>query len=187
MTKDYEMPGEIRTWGTYVSDEAIERVTEVLKSKWLNTGKNEKLLRETFCKKFGSKYCVAVNNGTAALRASYAMLGIGPGDEVVTTPYTFIATNTSILEQGATPIFADIRYEDLNVTADSIAEKITKKTKAIVIVHYAGNPVDLDEIRELARLHRLPLVEDSAHAMGSMYKEKYIFLSILFVQHLRVI
>ena len=174
MAKDYEMPGEIRTWGTYVSDEAVERVNEVLKSKWLNTGKNEKHLRETFCKKFGSKYCVAVNNGTAALRASYAMLGIGPGDEVVTTPYTFIATNTAILEQGATPVFADVRYGDLNVTAKDIEEKITRKTKAIVVVHYAGNPVDLDEIRIVANYYKLPLIEDSAHAMGSKYKGKYI-------------
>jgi len=172
--KDYEMPGDIRTWGTYVPESAIDRVTKTLKSKWLNTGKNEKKLREIFCQTFGSKYCVAVNNGTAALRASYAMLGIGPGDEVVSTPYTFMATNTAILEQGATPVFADIRYEDLNVTAETIEQQITNKTKAIVIVHYAGNPVDLDEIRELAQINGLPLIEDSAHAMGSIYKNKYI-------------
>jgi len=174
MAKDYEMPGDVRTWGVYVPDEAIERVTEVLKTGWLNTGKNEKLLRETFCNRFGAKHCVAVNNGTAALRATYSMLGIGPGDEVVSTPYTFIATNTSILEQGATPVFADVRYGDLNVTAETIEKKITKKTKAIVVVHYAGNPVDLEEIRELADLHNLPLIEDSAHAIGSKYRGKYI-------------
>jgi dTDP-4-amino-4,6-dideoxygalactose transaminase len=174
MAKDYEMPGEVRTWGVYVPDEAIKRVTEVLKTGWLNTGKNEKLLRETFCERFGAKYCVAVNNGTAALRATYSMLGIGPGDEVVTTPYTFIATNTAILEQGATPVFADVRYEDLNITAESIEKKLTWKTKAIVVVHYAGNPVDLDEIRALAKYSELPLIEDSAHAIGSRYKDKYI-------------
>jgi perosamine synthetase len=174
MAKDYEMPGDVRTWGVYVPDEAIERVTEVLRTGWLNTGKNEKLLREMFCKKFNAPYCVAVNNGTAALRATYSMLGIGPGDEVITTPYTFLATNTTILEQGAIPVFADIRYEDLNVTAETIEKKITKNTKAIVVVHYAGNPVDLDEIRELADVYDLPLVEDSAHAIGSKYKGKYI-------------
>ena len=174
MAKDYEMPGDIRTWGVYVPDDAIKRVTEVLRTGWLNTGKNEKLLRETFCKKFKAPYCIAVNNGTAALRATYSMLGIGPGDEVVTTPYTFIATNTAILEQGATPVFADVRYDDLNVTADSIEKKLTKKTKAIVVVHYAGNPVDLDEIREVAMNYDLPLIEDSAHAIGSKYKGKYI-------------
>jgi len=174
MAKDYEMPGEVRTWGVYVPDEAIDRVTEVLKTGWLNTGKNEKLLRETFCKRFRAKHCVAVNNGTAALRATYSMLGIGLGDEVVTTPYTFIATNTAILEQGATPVFADVRYEDLNVTAKSIEQKITNKTKAIVVVHYAGNPADLDEIRVVAKYYKLPLIEDSAHAIGSKYKGKYI-------------
>lgn len=172
--KDYEMPGDIRAWGVYVPDEAITRVTDVLKSKWLNTGKMEKELRETFSKRFGAKHVVAVSNGTAALRACHAMLGVGPGDEVVSTPYTFIATNTSILEQGATPVFADIRYEDLNITAESIEKKITKKTKAIVAVHFAGNPVDLDEIRALAKSYSLPFIEDSAHALGSQYKGKYI-------------
>ena len=171
---DYHMPGDIRTWGTYVPEEAIERATEVLNGGWLNTGKNEKLLREIFCDKFNSRFCVAVNNGTAALRTSYAMLGIGHGDEVISTPYTFIATNTSILEQGAIPVFADVRYEDLNVTAETIERKITNKTKAIVVVHYAGNPVDLDEIRSLAMSYNLPLIEDSAHALGSRYKDKYI-------------
>jgi len=174
MKKDYEMSGDIRTWGTYIPAEAIIRVTEVLKTGWLNTGKNEKLLRKLFCEKFKALNCVAVNNGTAALRASYAMLGIGEGDEVVTTPYTFLATNTAILEQRATPVFADIRYDDLNVTAETIEKKITKKTKAIVVVHYAGNPVDLDEIRNLALTYNLPLIEDSAHALGAKYKGKYI-------------
>jgi perosamine synthetase len=114
VVKDYEMPNDIRSWGVYVPEEAIERVAEVLKSGWINTGKHEKELRDLFRKKFLVAHCVAVNNGTAALRASYQMLGIGHGDEVVTTPYTFIATNTSLLEQGAIPVFADIRYGDLN-------------------------------------------------------------------------
>ena len=175
MTKDYDnIHNIIRTWGTYIPREAIIRVNEVLNSKWLNTGKNENYLRKLFCKKFKSKYCVAVNSGTSALRASYAMLNIGVNDEVITTPYTFIATNTSILEQGGTPIFADIRYDDLNVTAETISKKITKKTKAIVVVHYAGNPVDLDDIRFLAKSINVPLIEDSAHALGSIYKGKYI-------------
>ena len=174
MVKDYEMPNDIRSWGVYVPEEAIERVAEVLKSGWINTGKHEKELRDLFRKKFLVAHCVAVNNGTAALRASYQMLGIGHGDEVVTTPYTFIATNTSLLEQGAIPVFADIRYGDLNVTAETIEEKLTSKTKAIVIVHYAGNPVDLDEIRALADSYNVPLIEDSAHAMGSKYKDSYI-------------
>ncbi len=174
MTQDYDMLGNIRSWGVFVPEEAIELVNNVLKTGWLNTGKYEKRLRELFHNKFSVRYCVAVNNGTAALRASYAMLGIGRGDEVISTPYTFIATNTSILEQGAIPVFADIRYDDLNITAEEIEKQISKKTKAIVVVHYAGNPVDLDEIRDLAQSYNLPLIEDSAHALGSKYKGRYI-------------
>ena len=173
--KDYELTDElIRTWSTFVPKEAIVEVGKTLKSGWINTGKKEKELREKASKKWRFPYCVAVNNGTSALRASLAMLGVGPGDEVVTTPFTFIATNTAILEQGAKPVFADIKYEDLNIDPQSIEKKITRKTKAIMIVHYGGNACDLDEIRAIGKKHNLPIIEDSAHALGSMYKGKYI-------------
>jgi dTDP-4-amino-4,6-dideoxygalactose transaminase len=172
--KDYEMEGDIRTWGVYVPDEAIEAIQGILKSKWLNTGEQEVLFRRKVCEKFNFPYCVATNNGTAALRASLAMLGVGPGDEVITTPYTFIATNTSILEQGAQPVFADIKYDDLNIDPESIAEKITKKTKAIICVHYAGNPCDMNEIKEIGRINNLPIIEDCAHALGSQYKGRFV-------------
>ena len=145
-----------------------------MKSKWINTGKKEQELRKKASQKWDFPYCVAVNNCTGALRASLAMLGVGFGDEVISTPYTFIATNTAILEQGAKPIFADIRYEDLNIDPESIRQKITSKTKAIVVVHYGGNPVDLDEIRKIGNEHGIPIIEDAAHAMGSTYKGKYI-------------
>ncbi len=172
--KDYQMEGNIRTWGVYVPDEAGAEVQKILKSKWLNTGKQEKLFRQKMCEKFNIPYCVATNNGTASLRASLAMLGVGPGDEVISTPYTFMATNTSILEQGATPVFADIKYDDLNIDPGSIKERITDKTKAVICVHYAGNPCDMDEIREIGRENNLPIIEDSAHAIGSKYKGQYI-------------
>src|SRR3989344_950440 len=136
--------------------------------------KKDKELREKVRSKWNFPFCVAVNNGTAALRASLAVVGVGPGDEVISTPYTFIATNTAILEQGAKPVFADIKYDDLNINPKSIEKKITKKTKAIMVVHYGGNPVDLDEIRKIGRKHKLPIIEDSAHALGSKYKGKYI-------------
>lgn len=173
--KDYELKEDIiRTWSTFVPEDAIDEVAKTLRSKWINTGKKEKELRAKACDKFRFPYCVAVMSGTAALRASLAMLKIGPGDEVVSTPFTFIATNTAILEQGATPIFADIKYDDLNIDPESIERNITKKTKAIMVVHYGGNPVDLDPIREIGRRHDLPIIEDAAHALGSMYKGKYI-------------
>ncbi len=164
----------IRTWSSFVPDGAMDALAEVLRSKWLNTGPREKLLREEFRRIFDVPYAVACSNGTAALRASYAAAGVGPGDEVVTTPFTFIATNTAILEQGAVPVFADIQYETLNLDPESVESKITKRTKAIVCVHYGGYPCDLDELTAVARRHRLPLIEDSAHALGSRYKGRSI-------------
>ncbi len=173
--KDYELGDNIiRLWSTFVPRQASVEVSKTLKSKWINTGAKEKLLREKACQKWNFKNCVAVTNGTAALRSSLAILGIGPGDEVISTPYTFIATNTAILEQGAKPVFADIKYEDLNIDPKSIEKKITSKTKAIMVVHYGGNPVDLDEIRAIGRKYKLPVIEDSAHALGSKYKGDYI-------------
>ncbi|MCL5795033.1 MAG: DegT/DnrJ/EryC1/StrS family aminotransferase, partial [Patescibacteria group bacterium] len=99
---------------------------------------------------------------------------VGPGDEVISTPFTFIATNTAILEQGAKPIFADIHYDDLNIDPESVEKKITSKTKAIMAVHYGGNPADLFELRSIAKKHNLPLIEDAAHALGSKYKGDFI-------------
>lgn len=173
--KDYELGNNlIRTWSTFVPEETITEVAKTLRSGWINTGKKEKELREKACSKWKFPYCVAVNNGTSALRASLAMLGVGPGDEVISTPFTFIATNTAILEQGAKPVFADIKYDDLNIDPQNIEKKITRRTKAIIAVHYGGNPVDLDEIWEIGEKHNLPVIEDAAHAMGSMYKGDYI-------------
>ena len=126
------------------------------------------------CHKFNSKYAVACNSGTSALKAALITLGVGPGDEVVSTPFTFIATNTSILEVGAKPVFADIDYDTLNINHISIREKITSKTKAIIVVHYGGIPCEMDEIRALGKEFNLPIIEDSAHALGSKYKGDYI-------------
>lgn len=172
--KPYEIGKEIRAWSLYIPPETGDEVSKVLASKWINTGKQEKLLREKFRERFNFKFCVATNSGTSSLRASLAALGVGPGDEVVSTPYTFIATNTSILEQGAKPVFADINYDTLNIDPDSIAKKITKKTKAIMCVHYGGNACDMDAIRKIGRDYNLPIIEDSAHAIASKYKGDYI-------------
>ena len=160
----------IRTWGVYVPESAAAEVGRVLQSGWLNTGKQEKLFRETFAKRFDTPYCVATCNGTASLRASLAMLRVGPGDEVISTPMTFFATNSAILEQGATPVFADIRVDDLNIDPNSVREKITPKTKAIICVHYGGNVCDMDELWAIGREHGLPVIEDCAHALGSAYR-----------------
>jgi perosamine synthetase len=172
--KSYEIGKEIRLWSTFIPPETGAEVAKTLKSTWINTGKKEARLRQEFAKKFDIKYCVATNSGTSSLRASLAALGVGPGDEVISTPYTFIATNTSILEQGAKPVFADVKYDTLNIDPASIVKKITKKTKAIMCVHYGGNPCEMDEIRKIGRDYNLPIIEDSAHAIGSKYKGHYI-------------
>jgi len=173
--KDFELNDTlIRLWSTYIPEEAGEAVKEILRSKWINTGIQEKLFRKKISDKFNIQYCVACTSGTAALRASYAALGIGPGDEVISTPYTFIATNTAILEQGANPVFADIQYNTLNIDPQSVESKISKKTKAIVCVHYGGLPCDMDELWAIGKKYGLPVIEDSAHALGSKYKGSYI-------------
>jgi perosamine synthetase len=173
--KDFELNDTlIRLWSTYIPEAAGEAVKDILRSKWINTGIQEKLFRKKISEKFNIPYCVACTSGTAALRASYALLGIGPGDEVISTPYTFIATNTAILEQGAKPVFADVQYDTLNIDPQSVESKITKKTKAIVCVHYGGLPCDMDELWAIGKKYGLPVIEDSAHALGSKYKGSYI-------------
>ena len=171
MEQDFKMEEPvIRCWSVCIPDNAGDEVSKTLKSTWINTGKKEKEFREKVCERFRAPYAVACMTGTAALKIALRALGVGPGDEVVSTPFTFIATNTAILECGATPVFADIQYDTLNIDPQSVAEKITDKTKAIMCVHYAGNPVDLDELRAVAREHNLPIIEDSAHAQGAEYK-----------------
>ena len=172
--KDYEDGGFIRTWSIHIPEETGDEVKKTLDSNWINTGKREKEFRDKIKVRFGAKHVAACNSGTSALKIALSALGVGEGDEVVSTPFTFIATNTSILEVGATPVFADINYDTLNICPKSIEEKITSKTKAIMVVHYGGLPVDLDEIRAIAKKYNLPVIEDSAHAMGSKYKGDHI-------------
>lgn len=164
----------IRIMSPFIPEETLKEVAKTLQSKWINTGKKEKELREKVRLKWNFPYCVAANSCTSALRSALAVLGVGPGDEVISTPFTFIATNTAILEQGAKVVFADINYDDLNINPKSIEEKITRRTKGIMVVHYGGNPVDLDEIRKIGKKQSLPVIEDAAQALGSKYKGDYI-------------
>jgi len=143
---------------------------KTFETKWINTGKKEREFRQKAASRFGAQHVVACNSGTSALVAALKSIGVGPGDEVISTPYTFIATNTSILEVGAKPVFADINYSTLNLDPESVRSRITPRTKAIICVHFGGLPVDLDRMRAVAKEHGLPLIEDSAHAMGSAYK-----------------
>lgn len=158
-------------YGKQTIEEAdLEAVAGVLRSDWLTTGPKVAEFERAVAEFCGIEHAVAVSNGTAALHAAMAALGIGPGDEVVVPAITFVATANAVVYQGGTPVFADINPETLLVDPDSVESKISDRTKAIVAVDYAGQPCDYDELREIARRHNLPLVSDACHALGASYK-----------------
>jgi perosamine synthetase len=164
----------ISLFSAFIPKEAGEEVKKTIDSSWINTGEKEALFKKNLNEKFGFKYSVATNSCTSSLRASLALLNIGNCDEVITTPWTMVATNTAILEQGAKPVFADIEYYTLNIDPESVEEAITNKTKAIMCVHYAGCPCNLDELRKIGKEKNLAIVEDSAQALGAKYNGKFI-------------
>ena len=157
-----------------IGEEEINEVVNTLKSDWITTGPKTFNFEEMFRKTVGSEYAIAVDSCTAALHLSLAAGGIGKGDEVITTPLTFAATSEVIIHQNATPIFVDVEKDTFNINPDEINENITKKTKAIIPVHYGGHACQMDEIMEIARENDLMVIEDAAHAIGSKYKDKYI-------------
>lgn len=144
----------------------VAAVVEVLQSDWLTTGPKVAEFEGAFAAVCGSRYAVAVSNGTAALHASMFALGIAPGDEVIVTPMTFAASANCVLYQGGTPVFADVDPSTLLIDPRHVERKITARTKAIVAVDYAGQPCDYDALRELADTHGLALVADACHALG---------------------
>lgn len=146
----------------------IEAVTEVLKSGWLTTGPATARFEREFREYVRAKHALAVNSATAALHLALAALGIGPGDEVITTPLTFCATVNTILHVGATPVLADIG-DSLNLDPDRVEAAITPRTRAILPVHFAGLPCDLNRLWRIAREHGLAMVEDAAHAIGACW------------------
>lgn len=152
----------------------IQAVVDVLKGDFLTTGPMVQQFEEAIAKYVGAKYAVSFSNGTAALHAACYAAGITEGDEVITTPMTFVASANCILYQGAKPIFADIDYETYNISPKSIEEKITNKTKAIIPVHFTGQPVELEAIQKIAKKNNLIIIEDAAHALGATYKNKKI-------------
>jgi len=158
----------------WIDDQDIEAVTETLKSDYLTTGPKIKEFEDKFADYVDAKYAVAIANGTAALHAATYAAGIKEGDEVITTPITFAATANSVLYQGATPVFADIDPKTYNIDPESIKEKITDKTKAIIPVHYTGQPCEMDKIKEIANGNDLIIIEDGAHAVGAIYKKQKI-------------
>jgi dTDP-4-amino-4,6-dideoxygalactose transaminase len=153
-----------------IGDEEIEAVTETLRSGWLTTGPRTAELERRFAEYVGAKYALAVTSGTAALHLALVALGVGPGDEVITTPITWPATANVIVHTGAKPVFADVRESDLNIDPDAVAALVTPRTRAILPVHLAGQPADLDPLWALG----LPVIEDAAHAVESVYRGRKV-------------
>lgn len=154
----------------YIDDADIQAVTDVLKSDFLTGGPKVQELEKTLCALTGSEYCITVSNGTAALHVACLAAGIGPGDEVITTPITFAATANAILYCGGTPVFADIDPETYEIDPKSVEACITEKTKAVVAVDFTGAPCDYDMLRTVCRKHHLLLIEDAAHSIGTSYR-----------------
>ena len=157
-----------------IEQDDIQAVVDVLKSDFLTTGPKIAEFEQTVADYVGAKYAVAISNGTSALHAACFAAGIGPGDEVITTPLTFAASANCVLYCGGTPVFADVDPKTYNIDPDDIRRKITDRTKAIIAVHLAGQPCDMDAIHSIAREHGLIVIEDGAHALGSVYKGKKV-------------
>lgn len=157
-----------------IDDNDIMEVVKVLKSEWITTGPKVSEFEEELCKWLGCKHTVAVNSGTSALDIAVASLEIEKGSEVITTPFTFMATSNCILYNGLKPVFADIKPDTYNIDPDEIKKKITPKTKAIIYTDYAGQPCDIDEIKEIAEDNNLYLIEDACHAIGAEFHGKKV-------------
>lgn len=158
----------------WIDEDDIQAVTEVLRSDFLTTGPRISEFEQCVAGYTGAKYGVAVSNGTAALHIACMAAGIGPGDEVITTAVTFVASANCILYCGAVPVFADIDARTYNIDPQDIRRKITPRTKAVIAVHLAGQPCDMDEIHKIAEEYGLLVIEDAAHALGSEYRGKKI-------------
>jgi UDP-4-amino-4,6-dideoxy-N-acetyl-beta-L-altrosamine transaminase len=148
----------------------IRAVNRVLRGQWLTTGPNVDEFEKALAARVGAGSAAAVSSGTAALHLAYLAAGIGPGDEVITTPLTFAATANAALYVGARPVFADIDERTLNLDPAAAEAAVTPRTRAIVPVHYSGRPCEMDRFRRIARRHKLLLIEDACHALGAVYR-----------------
>lgn len=169
---------EAYVWSTwpYFSPDEITAVNDVLKSGKVNywTGTQCRLFEHEFAEAMGAKYAICVMNGTVAIEAALYALDIGAGDEVITTSRTFIASASTVIMRGATPIFADVDPNSQNITAESVEKVITARTKAIIAVHLAGWPCEMEALLALAKKYSLYIIEDCAQAHGAVYQNRMI-------------
>jgi perosamine synthetase len=156
----------------WVDEDDVTAVCEVLRSSWLTTGPKVGEFEAAGAGFVGAKYAVAVSSGTAALHAAMHAIGIGPGDEVIVPPMTFLATANAVVFQGGTPVFADVDPDTLLIDPAQVEARISPRTKAIIAVDYAGQPCNYEALRAITQRHSLVLVADSCHALGAEYKGK---------------
>lgn len=147
---------------------------ETLRSGWLTTGPKTKAFETQIAEYVGARHCIALNSCTAALHLALEAVGVGPGDEVITSPITFASTANVIVHRGATPVFADVDAGTINLAPDAFAAAITPKTKAVIPVHLFGQACDMDAINRIAAAHGIRVIEDAAHAIGTEYQGKRI-------------
>jgi len=157
-----------------IGEEEISEVVDTLRSDWITTGPKTKRFEKEFAAYLDAPGALALNSCTAGLHTALATLGIGPGDEVITTPMTFAASVNVIEHVGARPILVDVEPDTLNIDPALVAAAITPRTRAVLPVHFAGHPADLDPIAELATTHRLAVIEDAAHALPARYRNRPI-------------
>lgn len=164
----------ISLFTTFVHPDAPQRVSEVLASTMLSEGRIVKEFESQLASNLGMVHPAGLNSGTSALHLALEVAGVGAGDEVILSPQTFIASAITIVQVGATPVFADIQYETGNIDPTAIEQRITPRTKAIMAVHWGGYPCDMAEIQAIATRHNLVVIEDAAHAPGATYRGQAI-------------
>ncbi|MBD2815083.1 UDP-4-amino-4-deoxy-L-arabinose aminotransferase [Xenorhabdus sp. Flor] len=157
-----------------IGNEEIKAVEKVLRSGWITTGPQNQQLEQDFTRMFGCRHAIALYSATAGMHLALLALGIGSGDEVITPSQTWVSTINMICLSGAEPVMVDVDRDTLMVNAKTIKQAITSKTKAIIPVHYAGAPCDLDALRAVAKEADIPLIEDAAHAVGTRYKNEWV-------------
>lgn len=157
-----------------IGDEEIAAVEQVLRSGWITTGPKNQQLEEHFANYVGCRHAVALSSATGAMHVTLLALGIGPGHEVITPSQTWVSTANMICLLGATPVFVDVDRDTLMSSVEHIEAAITPRTRAIIPVHYAGAAFDLDPLYALAEKHGIPVIEDAAHAAGTVYKNRHV-------------